>query len=235
MAQFLEESEFSEEVVPISRGELEREFGEWNEPDCFIDSYENGDAEDALYNNNTSYKDLYYDPSKSNEMAPLKIKGLFSDQYFSSGHDLLAYERDTNDFNLEKIVISAVEDDAANTSSSKDKPFNCMVTVVLIVNFIRSQMQTSEPPSVSTLLQQLSAKMYLLESEKYMVSLDGKDLLLPVLLDHFSALLSPDEDDEDDEEEEDVDNGHGIDKLQTAREKIEHFDEIMSTLNSSED
>ena len=101
-------------------------------------------------------------------MAPLKIKGLFSDQYFSSGHDLvctlhsihfiyslksiifliiftlkLAYERDTNDFNLEKIVISAVEDDAANTSSSKDKPFNCMVTVVLIVNFIRSQMQTS--------------------------------------------------------------------------------------------
>ena len=65
--------------------------------------------------------------------------------------------------------------------------------------------------------------------------MDGKDLLLPVLLDHFSALLSPDEDDEDDEEEDDVDNGHGIDKLQTAREKIEHFDEIMSTLNSSVD
>lgn len=159
-------SEFSEEVVPISRGELEREFGEWNEPDSFVDSYENGDAEDA-YNNNTLYKDLYYDPSKSNEIAPLKIKGLFSDQYFSSAHDLvcipyltfiasksiifsfiftlqLAHERDTNDFNLEKVVISAVEDDAANnSSSSKEKPFNCMVAVVLIVNFIRSQMQTS--------------------------------------------------------------------------------------------
>ena len=71
------------------------------------------------------------------------------------------------------------------------------------------------------------------------VSVDRKDLLLPLLLDHFSALLSPDGDNDGDDDDDDDDEydgrGQGIEKLQTAREKLEHFDEIMTTLNSSED
>ena len=62
--------------------------------------------------------------------------------------------------------------------------------------------------------------------------MDRADLLLPLLLDHFSALLSPDEDDDGDRGEGVGNYGH---KLQAAREKVENFDEIMTTLNSSED
>ena len=69
--------------------------------------------------------------------------------------------------------------------------------------------------------------------------MDRTDLLLPLLLDHFSALLSPDEDDEDDDDEDEDGRGGGVGnyghKLQAAREKVENFDEIMTTLNSSED
>jgi hypothetical protein len=70
---------------------------------------------------------------------------------------------------------------------------------------------------------------------------DRADLLLPLLLDHFSALLSPDDDDDEDEDEDEngEDRGEGVGnyghKLQAAREKVENFDEIMTTLNSSED
>ena len=71
--------------------------------------------------------------------------------------------------------------------------------------------------------------------------MDRADLLLPLLLDHFSALLSPDEDgdDEDDDDDDEDDREEGVGnyghKLQAAREKVENFDEIMTTLNSSED
>ena len=66
--------------------------------------------------------------------------------------------------------------------------------------------------------------------------MDRKDLLLPLLLDYFSALLSPDGDNDGDDDDDEYDGrGQGIEKLQTAREKLEHFDEIMTTLNSSED
>ena len=65
--------------------------------------------------------------------------------------------------------------------------------------------------------------------------MDRADLLLPLLLDHFSALLSPD----DEDDEDDGDRGEGVGnyghQLQAAREKVENFDEIMTTLNSSED
>ena len=75
----------------ISKCDLEREFAEWNEPDCFGE-WNDEDMDAALYKNETSYKDLFYDPSRKNGSEEvIRIKGIFSDRYFSSVHDLVCF------------------------------------------------------------------------------------------------------------------------------------------------
>ena len=62
-----------------------------------------------------------------------------------------------------------------------------------------------------------------------MVSVDNSDPLLPLLLDHFSALISEDDWDENDEDAEDsLERDRRIDlQLQASRERVENYEEII--------
>jgi len=154
MSELLASNEEIEENIEL---DLEHEFAEWTEPDSFQISLTNSDR--GLYGEETT-NSIYSSFIQGNDIdESINIKGIFDGTFFDSLQSWVFYynikwdsflfpysllsqiihHKERHHFDIEKIIIAAIN--PSNEIHSTINPYDNMITVVMIVNYIRSRMQ----------------------------------------------------------------------------------------------